>query len=216
MRCLSHLWDTPDAARRVARLCLGLCFAVALGAEAEAQATYTASRAGDLQVGAGITLGHSNYLTPALGSTFTPPLNGSGESLRGLAVYSTFDFRPHLGLELNFRQASPAYGARVYERTYEAGGRFVYPAGKWRPYAKAIYGRGVFNYPDDIANLAYNLYSLGAGLDYGITASLNLRADYEHQHWFGFPLQPLQPNLVTIGVAYHFSGSGRCLRCATR
>ena len=173
---------------------------------AAAQATYTASRAGDLQVGAGVALGTSNYRSPELG--------GTGEQLRGFDLYSTFDFKPHLGAELNFRQTSPSYGEKVYERTYELGGRYVYPLGRLKPYGKAMYGRGVFNYPNSIANLAYNLYSLGAGLDFRLTSAINVRADYEHQHWFGFPLQPLSPNLVTVGVAFHFSGGGTCARCA--
>ena len=174
----------------------------------EAQASYTASRAGDLQVGVGGSFGRSNYDSPELG--------GTGESLRGIDLYSTFDFKPHFGVEANFHQTKPSYGQQVYERTYEIGGRYVYPLGPLRPYVKAMYGRGVFNYPNDIANLAYNLYSLGAGADFRLLPSVNLRLDYEHQHWFSFPLAPLEPNLVTIGVAYHFSGEGKCLLCANR
>lgn len=174
----------------------------------QAQASYTASRAGDLQAGVGGSFGRSNYDSPELG--------GTGDSLRGIDLYSTFDFKPHFGVEANFRQTKPSYGEQVYERTYEIGGRYVFPLGPLRPYAKAMYGRGVFNYPDNIANLAYNLYSLGVGADFRLLPSVNLRLDYEHQHWFSFPLAPLEPNLVTIGVAYHFSGEGRCLLCANR
>jgi opacity protein-like surface antigen len=170
-------------------------------ARVSAQAAYTASRLGDLQIGGGVALGSSNY---------------HSETLRGFDLYSTFDFKVHYGVELNFRQTSPTYGQDVYERNYEVGGRYVYPFSQFRPYAKAMYGRGVFNYPNDIANLAYNLYSLGGGVDYGLTNSINLRADYEYQHWFGFPIAPLNPNIVTIGVAYHFSSAGKCKDCANR
>ncbi len=173
-----------------------------------AQASYTATRAGDLQVGAGVSFGSSDYDSPELG--------GTGESLRGFDLYSTFDFKPHFGVEANFRQVKPSYGEDVYERTYEIGGRYVYPIGRWRPYAKAMYGRGVFNYPNDIANLAYNLYSLGAGADFRLLERVNLRLDYEHGHWFSFPLAPLEPNVVTVGLAYHFSGEGKCRLCANR
>ena len=182
-----------------------LCLSTAV---AQGQASYTASRAGDLQAGGGVAFGRSNYDSPVLG--------GTGESLRGFDLYSTFDFKPHFGAEINFRQTRPSYGEDAYERTYEIGGRYVYPFHHLHPYAKALYGRGVFNYPKDIANLAYNLYSLGAGVDYPLTRSINLRADYEHQHWFSFPLAPLQPNVVTVGVAYHFSGDGKCQFCASR
>ncbi|MGI4828471.1 MAG: outer membrane beta-barrel protein [Janthinobacterium lividum] len=175
---------------------------------ASAQATYTASRAGDLQLGAGVELGNSNYLSPELG--------GTGERLRGFGLYSTFDLRKHLGVELDFKQVSPSYGQDAYERTYELGGRYVYPLGRLRPYGKVLYGRGVFNYPRDIANLAYNLSSVGVGLDYRLSHQVNARVDYEHQHWFGFPLQPLTPNVVSVGIAYHFSGEGQCKYCAQR
>ncbi len=167
-----------------------------------AQASYTATRVGDLQVGGGLSLGKSNYDSPTLG--------GTGDRLRGFNLYSTFDFREHFGVEVNFRQTSPTYGQSVYERTYEVGGRYVYPIGlRLRPYGKVMYGRGVFNYPDNIANLAYNLVSYGGGLDYRLTRTINLRGDFEHQQWFGFPLTPLEPNIVTIGVAYHFAGERR-------
>lgn len=173
-----------------------------------AQASYTASRAGDLQVGAGVSFGKSNYDSPVLG--------GTGESLRGFDLYGTFDFKPHFGIEANFRQTKPSYGAQVYERTYEIGGRYVYPLSRLNPYVKVMYGRGVFNYPNNIANLAYNLYSVGAGADFRLLDKVNLRADYEHQHWFGFPLAPLTPDVGTVGVAYHFGSEGRCLFCANR
>ena len=167
-----------------------------------AQASYTATRVGDLQVGAGVSLGQSNYDSPTLG--------GTGERLRGFNLYSTFDFREHFGVEVNFRQTAPTYGENVYERTYEAGGRYVYPIGlRLRPYGKLMYGRGVFNYPNNIANLAYNLGVVGGGLDYRLTRTINVRADFEHGRWFGFPLAPLQPNVLTIGVAYHFAGEHR-------
>lgn len=175
---------------------------------ARAQASYTATRAGDLQVGAGVSFGKSNYDSPALG--------GTGESLRGFDLYSTFDFKPHFGVEANFRQTKPSYGEQVYERTYEIGGRYVYPFHRLNPYAKLMYGRGVFNYPNNIANLAYNLYSVGAGVDFRLLDDVNLRADYEHGHWFGFPLAPLTPDIGTIGVAYHFGSEGKCLLCANR
>ena len=161
-------------------------------ARARGQAAYTATRAGDLQVGAGVSFGNSNYNTPELG--------GTGESLRGFDLYSTFDFKPHFGVEVSFRQTKPSYGEQVYERTYQIGGRYVYPFHRFNPYAKALYGRGVFNYPQNIANLAYNLYSIGAGVDLRVLENVNLRVDYEHAHWFGF----------------HFGSEGKCLLCANR
>lgn len=222
MICRSHLSGTPFSSlqgcpgRSRLAFAAGIVLGLFLAPAVFAQATYTASRAGDLQLGAGASFGSSNYLTTQVGASLRPPLGGGGESLRGFNVYGSFDFRPHFGVELDFRQTSPSYGNKVYERTYEAGGRFVYPLGRVRPYARATYGRGVFNYPYDIANLAYNLYGLGLGADLPVTQAINLRLDFEHQHWFGFPLSSLAPSFGTIGVAYHFSESGHCLRCAFR
>lgn len=172
---------------------------------AHAQATPSASRLGDPQVGAGFSFGNSNF--------FTPELGGNGEKLLGFDLYSTLDLKHHIGVELNFRQTHPTYGESVYERTYEAGGRYVHPIGRFDPYAKLMYGRGVFNYPNGVANLAYNLMAAGAGADYKLSGSINLRAEYEYQQWFSFPLQPLQPNIITVGVAYHIGGSARCATC---
>jgi hypothetical protein len=92
----------------------------------------------------------------------------------------------------------------VYERTYEIGPRYYFTAGRLVPYAKFMVGRGVYNYSNNAANVAYNLIAGGGGVDYRLTRSLNLRGEYELQNWFGFPLAPLRPGIVTIGVAYHF------------
>jgi len=37
-----------------------------------------------------------------------------------------------------------------------------------------------------------------------VARSLNIRGDYEYQNWVGFPLGTLHPNILTIGVGYHF------------
>ena len=80
--------------------------------------------------------------------------------------------------------------------------------GRLQPYAKALYGRGVFNYPKVGpglgANIAYNIVALGGGADYILTRSLTLRAGYEYQWWMGFPPHGLTPAIVELGVAYHF------------
>jgi hypothetical protein len=151
----------------------------------------TASRAGDLQLGGGVTFGNSNY-------NFTNTL------LTGGSFYTTFDVRSHLGAEFNFRQTNASKGASVYERTYEFGPRFYLDRNGVAPYAKVLYGRGVYNFPNGAANVAYNMYTFGGGTDFLITNSFNVRADYEYQSWVGFPLGTLHPSVVTLGVAFHF------------
>ena len=122
----------------------------------------------------------------------------------GGTVYSSFDIKRHLGVEVDFHQAKASGGLDVYERTYEVGGRYHWNTGPMVPYGKVMVGRGVFNYPNDVANIAYNVVTAGGGADFHVLRSLNVRADYEYQTWFGFPLADLHPSLVTIGVAYHF------------
>ena len=102
----------------------------------------------------------------------------------------------------------------VYERTYEIGPRYVLHHGRYNPYAKLMYGRGVFNYPlmldpvtqnlTQTANLAYNIGAIGAGLDYRILPGLNARVDYEYQQWFSFPPSGLAPQILSFGAAYRF------------
>ena len=67
-----------------------------------------------------------------------------------------------------------------------------------------MYGRGVFNFPNDVANLAYNLGAVAGGVDYNALRHVNVRVEYEYQHWFGFPPNALTPQLGTVGVAYRF------------
>ncbi len=163
-----------------------------------AQARPTASRVGDLQVGAMF-----NIVSPDYGRN----------TLRGFGAYATFDFRYHLGLEASFRHSpDPDSSEGIYERTFEIGPRYVLHYGRWSPYAKVMVGRGVFQFPPDplhpengpIANLAYNMWAGGVGVDYALHPSINIRADYESQRWMGFPPNGLSPQAFSIGVAYHF------------
>ena len=167
-----------------------LCYFVA-ARPLRAQSLPTASRAGDLQIGGGFVFGHSNF-------------NSTPTGLIGGAGYFTFDPRPHWGGEFSFRQSRSTVDNTVTERTYEIGPRLVVHRGRLAPYAKGLYGRGVYNFPNSVANIAYNMYTFGGGADLAITRAINIRADYEYQTWLGFPLGHFNPNIVTIGVAYHF------------
>ena len=152
------------------------------------QAKYTASRSGDLQVGVSFVDGSSDY----------------GHSLKGAGFFGTFDFTNHFGGEIDFHQASSREDE--YERTYEVGGRYYRSYGRVSPYVKLMYGRGVFNFPFNEANLAYNLFAGAGGADVRVTRYLNVRGEFEYQHWLGFPPHGLDPEFVTVGVAFHFPG----------
>ena len=157
---------------------------------AAAQATVaTASRTADLQLGGGVSY--------AASSDYGPPITG-------FKLYGTYDFKTHFGIEANFNQISSHDGSSLYERTYELGGRYVLHYGRINPYARVMYGRGVFNFPANIANLAFNMGVAGGGADFNLRPHINIRGDYEYQNWSGFPPHGLTPHVVSVGVAYHF------------
>jgi hypothetical protein len=185
----------------ISRLLLLLCLIGVTGTRLHAQALPTAESHGDLQIGAMFNLADSDYRP---------------QKFKGYGFYTTFDFRYHIGIEGEFHQINDLGSTDgVYERTYEIGPRYVLRHGRYNPYAKVMYGRGVFNYPllpvtpgsstlEQTANLAYNIGAIGVGLDYRILPGLNARVDFEYQQWFGFPPSGLTPKVLGIGAAYRF------------
>jgi len=159
---------------------------------AHGQAKYTASRAGDLQLGVGYNNGTSDYVT---------------NRISGYSGYATFDFSEHFGAEFDFHQANDPNSA-VYQRSYEWGGRYLrhYDNDRYRPYARLMYGRGVFNFPFNVANLAYNMMVGAGGVDIAIKPRINVRAEFEYQYWLSGPglTNGLTPMMINVGVAYHF------------
>jgi opacity protein-like surface antigen len=162
------------------------------------QAAATASRVGDLQIGAMFNLANTDYRP---------------NYFKGYGFYSTYDFKVHVGIEGEFHQINdPDATEDIYERTYEIGPRYVLHYGRFAPYAKVMYGRGVFNYPPvfgdpktgPIANLAYNIFAIGGGVDYHVLAGVNVRAEYEYQQWLSFPPNGLTPRIFSVGAAYRF------------
>jgi opacity protein-like surface antigen len=189
-----------------------LLFALAAGSEAAGQALPTASRLGDLQAGGGVSLAKSDYVP---------------NKIWGYSFYADFDVRRHLGVEADFREVKDSHpdplvpSSRFFERTYEIGGRYRREyKGRFVPYGKLLYGRGVIRLPAQeyfdtatgdivtaISTPAYNLMSVGGGLDYRLMRHVNLRADFEYQHWFASDSNlpnGLTPKVLTFGAAYHF------------
>jgi opacity protein-like surface antigen len=158
---------------------------------ARPQSLPTASRAADLQLGGGFVIARSAY-------NFTPI------HLYGVSIYADLAIRPHWGAEFDFHHTKASEDSTIYERTYELGPRFFLTRGAVTPYAKVLYGRGVYNFRNNTANVAYNMYTFGGGMDFAVTRSVNVRGDYEYQNWMGFPLGTLHPSVGTIGVAWHF------------
>lgn len=182
---------------------------------AHGQAAPTASRGADLQAGAGFVWAHSDYVPNNIG---------------GFAFYADYDLVGLFGIEASFHRIrnpnpDPLVPSNHFsETTYEIGGRYVrhYYQGCLAPYGKVLYGRGVANFPAHqrltpgglqtyINNIGYNLVSFGGGLDYRLTNRINVRADFEYQHWFASDQElpsGLAPYLFTFGAAYHFPARG--------
>lgn len=178
-----------------------------------AQASPTASRLADLQLGGGFTLANSDYVP---------------NTISGFAFYGDFDILGHYGLEVDYHRvkdpnSDPLVPSNHFsETTYEVGGRYLRHYRRFSPYGKLLYGRGVANFPAHqayipsglltyIDDLAYNMAVLGGGVDYHLTRRVNLRADFEYQHWFASDSElpnGLAPKLFTIGAAYHFPARG--------
>ena len=155
----------------------------------QAQSFPTASRAGDLSIGAGYAVAKPDYGT---------------DNFKGFTGYADFDFFHNLGVELNFRFLKGPQ-KDLYEKTYEAGVRYHRNYGRFAPYGKIMIGRGVFNYQNSVANLAYNMAAAGGGVDCKVIKPyITVRADAEYQRWSGFPPNGLTPIVGYVGVAYHF------------
>lgn len=171
-----------------------------------AQAKATATRPLSLQIGAGFSNADSGY-------------RYISNRINGATLYVDLDLSPHLGVEGEFHYLKDGHTG-AYEKTYEIGPRYSLTYNRFSPYVKAMYGRGVFNFTPDssppdyiiVANIAYNLFAVGGGVDYHLLPHVNLRGEYEYQHWLGFPDFPsyidvpkgLNPSILTIGAAYHF------------
>jgi opacity protein-like surface antigen len=151
------------------------------------QATPTASRSGDAQIGIGYSASRPGYIP---------------QTFQGFAAYADFDFRPHFGVEAEFHQVNHTGGYQSYERTYEIGGRYLRSYGPFMPYVKAMIGRGEFDYPYNLTKLAYTMYAGGAGVDFNVSQYLRVRGEYEFQTWTSFPNGGLRPQIFTFGVAY--------------
>lgn len=170
---------------------LALSFLLGGASALYSQAVPTASRTGDVQIGAGYSIAKPDYVQ---------------QTFPGFAAYADFDFRPHIGVEGEFHQVYSTNGDQSYERTYAIGGRYFRTYGALVPYVKAMYGRGDFNYPFGQTELGYNLFAAGVGADFKLGPWLRVRGEYEFQKWSSFPNGGFTPQIVTIGAAYHFAG----------
>lgn len=163
-----------------------------------AQVAPAATRGNNAQIGGSFSFAQSDF---------------GAEKLNGFGVYATYDFRAHWGVEAELHQVFDSnFKIDIFEKSYEVGPHYSLHFGRWQPYGKFMFGRGVFQFPPDplhpaagpVANLAYNMFAGGFGADYRLKPHINLRADYELQRWIGFPPNGLSPRVFSVGVAFHF------------
>lgn len=183
-----QLFPSPASIAKHSSIACVIAVTMAAGAQGQHTAP-TATRTAMLQVGGGFTLAKPDYTQRAF---------------RGGSLYVTLDFSPHLGGEFMFHQEKTPETNKVGERTYELGPRYVWHLSHVEPFVKASYGRGVFNYPYDAANLAYNMVTATGGVDVLVQRHVSVRGQYEYQRWVNFMPHGLTPQLVTIGAAYRF------------
>ena len=187
----THILIAPGQPAPTVRRLLAGCV-VALGTVAGAHGQHTApaaDRRGMLQVGGGFTVAKPDY---------------TQSRFRGGSLYATLDVSSHLGVEFMFHQEKTPATDKVGERTYELGPRYVWHLSRVEPFFKISYGRGVFNYPYDAANLAYNMVTAAGGVDVLVQRHITIRGQYEYQRWVNFPPNGLTPQLATFGAAYRF------------
>lgn len=177
--------------------CVAASLAFLAPLTSHAQARAAGVRTADLQIGGGYS--------------FTASSDYSPQTYKGPYIYATYDFRSHWGVDLAFHQATSPSPEHEYERSYEVGPRYVFRLQHFNPYIRATYGRFVMNYPYNIANIAFNMYGLGGGVDIPVHKHINVRADFDHQTVISFEKatgaetgSQLTPNLISIGAAYHF------------
>jgi opacity protein-like surface antigen len=167
---------------------------LALPASLHAQASYTATRGGILQVGGAYSNSNSDEFA---------------NRLQGITVYSTFDITRNLGVEGDLHLLNVGTPDGYEEKSYMFGGRYVaYRHRGLDPYGKFLIGIGSssINRAGVTAEGTpgtYFAYGVGAGLDLRLAHNINVRAiDFEYQRWPSFPAHALTPTILSFGVAY--------------
>ncbi|HWB32233.1 MAG TPA: outer membrane beta-barrel protein [Acidobacteriaceae bacterium] len=168
---------------------------LSLATFARSQAMPTATGRGQLQVGAGYTMGKPDY---------------GDEYIGGLAFFGDFDLTQHLGIEADVHLANLHTPYDQAEDTYEVGPRFFWRKNRFTPYGKFMIGRGEFVIQEKEDNIGRSssgsfMYSFGGGLDINFSHHITVRAfDFEYQKWPNFEAHGLTPAMATVGVAYRF------------
>lgn len=170
-----------------------LAFVLGYGARLRAQAIPAATQTGGYQIGGGYSFASSDF-----GKT----------TISGVSVYAGVDLNRFLGLELDAHKVSLKTPTDIGEDSYLIGPRIGYTYRRFHPYAKVMFGIGVFQRQPDVTphtSESYGVIAAGGGLDIRVSQHINVRAiDYEAQSWPGFKPNGLTPHVFTFGAAYSF------------
>jgi len=79
----------------------------------------------------------------------------------------------------------------VHERTYDVGPRFYLTHGRFVPYGKVLFGRAVFNFPNNLRTRHSRKEPLVEALTIASIRFSTCAAKYEYQRWF--PLERRWP-----------------------
>ena len=169
--------------------------AVVCAASAHGQALPAASRAGQLQVGLGLSYGSTDIFD---------------KSVTGISGYATFDLGDHLGAEADVHLMLLNTPNDFIENTYLIGPRYKWNKGRYEPYVRVGAGIGTTQVVDEPHLFVVNTPStnfavgFGGGVDVHLTQHVNARGDLEYQMWPSFGPHALTPKMATVGVAYRF------------
>lgn len=129
--------------------------------------------------------------------------------IEGLSIYGDLDVTRHLGVEAVYQNASLRTPLDIGENAYLIGPRIRATRGRFIPYAKFLFGEGIFNYQQGYniraSSESHFMYAFGAGVDVRATRRINVRLfDFEYQRWPGYGPHGLTPYAVSVGAAYAF------------
>jgi len=142
---------------------------------------------------------YSNYK-----ADFGPP-----DRLTGLGAFVDFNWNSRFAAEADLRFLHFNGYQGEHENNYFVGPKYtILRYGRFRPYAKILFGIGDIKFPYKIGSGSYFAYAPSGGLDYRLTHRIALRGEYEYQIWpsapgiVGEPSHGIKPNGFNVGVAY--------------
>lgn len=168
-----------------------LCLIVSLSflaPRSHSQAIFAATESGHIQVGAGAMYLNTDY---------------GNNTNKGVAFWADYDFRRHLGVELEGHLGGIISPGDIGENSYLVGPRVSFYKRHMNVYGKLLVGQAKITNQFLNQSSSFNVYAFGGGVDYKISRRINLRvADVEMQKWPDFEPHTLSPLSVTIGASY--------------